>query len=85
MKSGFTSAGAIGQYRILGTHRLSLLVEGQATYNVYSRRSGGCRGDGGMVLDAGWNRLQSDLRYTFDARGAGIERRPFSFSFGKIV
>lgn len=50
---------------MLGTHRLSLLVEGQATYNVYFRRSGGCRGDGGMVLDAGWNRLQSGLRYTF--------------------
>ena len=29
------------------------------------RRSGGCWGDGEFVLDAGWNRLQVGLRYTF--------------------
>ncbi len=29
------------------------------------RRSDGCWGDGGFVLDAGWNRLQVGLQYTF--------------------
>lgn len=29
------------------------------------RRSGGCWGDGNMILDAGWNRLQAGLQYTF--------------------
>ncbi|WP_300905119.1 outer membrane beta-barrel protein [uncultured Alistipes sp.] len=29
------------------------------------RRSGGCWGDGDFVLDAGWNRLQVGLQYTF--------------------
>ncbi|WP_300905117.1 hypothetical protein [uncultured Alistipes sp.] len=28
-------------------------------------RSGGCWGDGEFVLDAGWNRLQVGLQYTF--------------------
>ncbi len=28
-------------------------------------RSGGCWGDGDFVLDAGWNRLQVGLQYTF--------------------
>lgn len=47
-----------------------LRIQARYLYLGYSgtpafRRSGGCWGDGGMVLDAGWNRLQVGLRYIF--------------------
>lgn len=47
-----------------------LAVTARYLYLGYSdspdyRRSGGCWGDGEFVLDAGWNRLQVGLQYTF--------------------
>lgn len=47
-----------------------LRVQARYLYLGYSgspafRRSGACWGDNGMVLDAGWNRLQVGLQYTF--------------------
>ena len=62
-EAGFTLGGSCAL-----TRRLSL--QARYLYLGYSgspafRRSGGCWGDGDFVLDAGWNRLQVGLQYTF--------------------
>ena len=62
-EAGFTLGGSCAM-----TRHLSL--QARYLYLGYSgspafRRSGACWGDNGMVLDAGWNRLQVGLQYTF--------------------